>query len=109
MVTSYTILFGETVYSPKPAFTGVVSDQRFSVTSRTVRRELLLPGLLDGEHRFLLETNDNGQTRFVQHDLYSGALAPLLMDFYGVQAESGFHRMNEALKKRAETLGDAQL
>ncbi len=36
--------------------------------------QLIVPGLFDGEHRFVLETTDSGQTRFVQHDRYSGAL-----------------------------------
>jgi hypothetical protein len=66
------------------------------------REEVLVPGLLDGEHRFALETTDSGQTRFVQHDTYSGALVPLVMGLYQAQAEFGFRRMNNALKKRAE-------
>jgi hypothetical protein len=63
---------------------------------------LILPGLFDGEHRFELESNDAGQTRFVQHDRYSGTLVPLLMNLYQAEAETGFRRMNDALKKRAE-------
>ena len=66
------------------------------------REEVLVPGLLDGEHRFALETTDSGQTRFVQHDTYSGALVPLVMGLYQAQAEFCFRRMNNALKKRAE-------
>jgi hypothetical protein len=68
----------------------------------TWSEEWMLPGLLDGEHRFALETTDSGQTRFVQHDTYSGALVPLVMGLYQSQAEFGFRRMNNALKKRAE-------
>jgi hypothetical protein len=64
--------------------------------------QLILPGLLDGDHHFVLESTDSGQTRFVQHDRYSGALAPLLMHLYEPQAEAGFRSMNDALKKRAE-------
>jgi hypothetical protein len=64
--------------------------------------QMMLPGLLDGEHRFVLESTDNGQTRFVQHDRYSGALVPLLMKLYQEETESGFRHMNDALKKRAE-------
>jgi hypothetical protein len=71
--------------------------------------QLIVPGIFDGEHRFQLESTDNGQTRFVQHDHYSGALVPLLMEMYEAQAESGFRRMNDALKKRAEqAAADAQ-
>lgn len=64
--------------------------------------QLILPGLFDGEHRFVLESTDSGQTRFVQHDRYTGALVPLLMHLYEAQAEAGFRSMNDALKKRAE-------
>jgi len=72
---------------------------------------LILPGLFDGEHRFLLESTDSGQTRFVQHDRYTGALVPLLMHLYEAQAEAGCRSMNDALKKRAEqeSLANAQL
>jgi hypothetical protein len=64
--------------------------------------EWVLPGLFDGQHRFMLESTDSGQTRFVQHDRFSGTLVPLLMGLYEGQAEAGFRRMNDALKKRAE-------
>ena len=70
----------------------------------------IVPGLFDGEHRFMLESTDGGQTRFVQHDRYSGALVPLFMELYQAEAETGFRRMNDALKKRAEeTSGNTQL
>ena len=73
--------------------------------------QLVFPGLFDGQHRFVLESTDSGQTRFVQHDTYSGALVPLLMNVYSAQAENGFRRMNDALKKRSEQefAGNAQL
>jgi hypothetical protein len=73
--------------------------------------QFILPGLFDGEHRFVLESTDGGQTRFVQHDRYSGALVPLMMQLYQGQAEAGFRRMNDALKKRVEqeNVGNAQL
>lgn len=64
--------------------------------------QLVLPGLFDGEHSFVLESKDGAPTRFVQHDRYSGALVPLLMGLYQPDAEAGFRRMNDALKKRAE-------
>lgn len=65
---------------------------------------LLLPGLYDGRHRFLLEPIEGGGTRFVQHEIYSGALAPLMLSLYGAPIEDSFRLMNEALKKRVEQL-----
>lgn len=62
----------------------------------------VLPGLFDGRHQFVLERMDGGQTRLVQHATYSGALAPLLMDFYESDIENGFRKVNEAIKKRVE-------
>lgn len=62
----------------------------------------ILPGLFDGRHQFVLERMDTGQTRLVQHAIYSGAFAPLLMDLYESDIESGFRRVNDAVKKRVE-------
>jgi hypothetical protein len=66
------------------------------------REDWIVPGLLDGVHRFELESTSSGQTRFVQHDTYSGALVPLMTWLYQAQMETGSRRMNDALKKRAE-------
>ncbi len=63
---------------------------------------LIVPGFFDSEQQFVLESTDSGQTRFVQHSRYSGALVPLLMGLYEAETEAGFRRMDEALKKRAE-------
>jgi hypothetical protein len=63
---------------------------------------LILRGLFDGEHHFVLESIDGGHTRLVQQDRYSGALVPPLMKLYQGQAEAGFRRMDDALKKRVE-------
>jgi hypothetical protein len=63
---------------------------------------LLVPGFFDSEQQFMLESTDSGQTRFVQHSRYSGALVPLLMGLYQAETEAGFRRMNDALKKRVE-------
>lgn len=63
---------------------------------------LIVRGLFDREHRFLLNRSDGGHTRLVQQDRYSGALVPLLMQWYQGQAEAGYRRMDNALKKRAE-------
>ncbi len=61
----------------------------------------LIPGLLDGEHGFLLERRPTG-CLFRQHETFTGILVPL---FTGVlnDTERGFVAMNEALKREVET------
>jgi len=62
---------------------------------------LLVPGLFDGEHRFLLEPLAGGRTRFVQSERFSGVLVPLLR---GTLAKTrlGFEQMNRALAAEVE-------
>lgn len=62
---------------------------------------LLVGGIFDGEHYFLLEPEGAGATRFVQGERFSGVLVGLLGG--ALQAtEAGFAAMNRALKARAE-------
>jgi len=39
---------------------------------------LILPGLLDGEHLFILEPLGKTKVRFVQREEYSGVLLPIM-------------------------------
>jgi hypothetical protein len=66
---------------------------------------LLLPGLFDGEHRFLLEPLPDGRTRFVQSERFGGVLVGLLKGSLE-KTRVGFEEMNRALK--AEVEGDPQ-
>jgi len=65
------------------------------------RGKLLLPGILDGEHRFSLEALPDGRTRFTQSEHFSGLLVGLSRRALA-KTRDGFERMNEALKQRAE-------
>jgi hypothetical protein len=59
-----------------------------------------LPGIMSGEHSFVLAEADGG-TRLTQSETFSGLLVP----FSGktlARAEASFRELNEALKKRAE-------
>ncbi|BDU01781.1 SRPBCC domain-containing protein [Nocardia sputorum] len=61
---------------------------------------LLVPGIFDGEHRFVLTAIDGG-TQLVQSEKFSGALVA----FTGAMIENtrdNFVALNEALKKRVE-------
>lgn len=63
---------------------------------------LLVKGLFDGEHRFTLEPTNEGGTRVVQGERFSGALVPLLRRSLDDGTLAGFRAMNEALKRRVE-------
>lgn len=73
-------------------------------TNRELRwlGHLGIPGLFDGEHRFVIEPLGEERVRFVQEERFSGLLAPLVLRFVGEQTRQGFERMNQALKFRAE-------
>lgn len=59
-----------------------------------------LPGIMSGEHSFVLSPVDGG-TRLAQSESYRGLLVPFSgKTFAG--AEASFRALNEALKKRAE-------
>ena len=62
-----------------------------------------MPGMMDGEHSFIIEPLEDNQVRFVQSESFTGVLVPL-MSAIGVfkNAHIGFGEMNEALKRQAE-------
>lgn len=62
---------------------------------------LLVSGLFDGEHYFLLEPIVEGRTRLTQGEKFSGLLVGLLGGTLPA-VEAGFQAMNAALKQRAE-------
>ena len=64
---------------------------------------LLMPGLMDGEHSFIIEPMEDNHVRFVQSESFTGVLVSL-MSMLGVfkNALIGFEEMNQALKRRAE-------
>jgi hypothetical protein len=65
---------------------------------------LLLPGLLDGKHSFILEPLDETKVHFVQREEYSGLLLPIMWIWLRNQGLRGFETMNGALKTAAERL-----
>jgi hypothetical protein len=66
------------------------------------RGRVLIPGIFDGEHRFLLEPIASGGTRFTQSERFSGILVRLFSGNLD-STELGFKQMNEAVKARAES------
>ena len=63
---------------------------------------LLLPGLFDGEHRFLIEPIAGGKVRFRQSERFNGILVGLFRKSLDRDTRRGFDEMNLALKARAE-------
>lgn len=65
------------------------------------RGKLLIKGLFDGEHYFILTDNGDGSTTFVQGEQFSGILVGLFSSVLK-KTRSGFDLMNEALKQECE-------
>ncbi|WP_149360335.1 SRPBCC domain-containing protein [Lolliginicoccus suaedae] len=76
------------------------------ITAAEPARELrwigrfVAPGIVDGEHYFLLEELPGERTRFVQGENFRGALVPLAGGSLDVR--DSFDAMNRALKERVE-------
>jgi hypothetical protein len=62
---------------------------------------LLMPGIFDGEHHFLISELGNGSTRFTQEEIFRGVLVPLTSNLL-TKTKKGFEQMNQALKERGE-------
>lgn len=63
---------------------------------------LVIPGLFDGEHIFTIEPLEANGVHFVQCELFTGLLVPLLAHGLDTDTRRGFDEMNQALKVRAE-------
>ena len=63
---------------------------------------LVVRGLFDGEHRFLIEPRSNGQVSFSHSETFRGLLVPLLRRRLDLNTRQGFLEMNTALKRLAE-------
>lgn len=61
------------------------------------RHRLLLPGVLDHEHRYLIEPLAGDRVRLVQREVYTGLLAPILPRGLDGSTLEGFRAMHEAL------------
>jgi hypothetical protein len=64
--------------------------------------KLLVSGLFDGEHYFVIETLGENRVKFVHGENFRGILVRLFAKSLDTDTLRGFNEMNEALKKRAE-------
>lgn len=62
---------------------------------------LLLPGLFDGEHAFVLTPLENGRTRLDHRERFAGLLLPIAKGMVYDGTVRAFHALNAALAKRA--------
>ena len=62
---------------------------------------VLIPGVFDGEHTFLITPEGDDRVRFTQQERFGGVLLPLFGGTLRDTARS-FEAMNSALKTRAE-------
>lgn len=60
-----------------------------------------LPGIFDGRHSFILTPRAQGGTHFVQAEVFTGVLTPLLGNLL-TKTEAGFAAMNAALLSTLE-------
>lgn len=88
------------------------SSMKFSPTVQVVEPNrkfewlgrVFFAGIFDGHHSFHLE-EDNGKTRFLHFETFTGLLAKPIMGKQAAATELGFRAMNRALKKRVERKG----
>ena len=66
--------------------------------------KLVMPGLFDGEHFFILEPKFDTGLVFRQGEVFSGVLVPLFRRSLDGATKQGFVAMNEALKREAERI-----
>lgn len=89
-------------------FDTTASDSTMSFTPQVLMAEpgaelrwlghVAFPGLLDGEHSFTLVETENGTTRLIQSETFTGVLAPfspLMMDL-----GASFEAANQTLRDR---------
>jgi len=62
---------------------------------------LMIPGIFDGEHRFLIEEAGPNRVRFTQSERFGGILVPLLWKkLRDGGTAKGFRAMNQAIARR---------
>lgn len=64
--------------------------------------KLIIKGIFDGEHVFLIKDNKDGTSTFIQFERFKGILIPFMKKMLEGNTLNGFRHMNEALKVRCE-------
>ena len=61
-----------------------------------------IPGLLDGEHIFELESLGKQHTQLIHRECFRGVLVPVFWRTLNSQTRQGFEEMNQSLKQYVE-------
>ncbi|MCP4442337.1 MAG: SRPBCC domain-containing protein [Aureispira sp.] len=64
--------------------------------------KLWFKGLFDGEHQFLLKSNEDGSTTMYHCEQFKGILVPFFKKMLQTKTKLGFEKMNLSLKQRVE-------
>jgi len=64
--------------------------------------KLLMKGIFDGEHSFVIEDNMDGTVTFKHEEIFNGILVGLFAKKLDRDTRSGFEQMNLELKRLAE-------
>ena len=64
---------------------------------------LLMNGIFDGEHYFILKPISDNETILIQGEMFSGILVPFFKKMIHGNTKKGFEIFNEALKDRVES------
>ena len=65
--------------------------------------KLLINGIFDGEHYFILNMISNNQTQLIQGEIFTGILVPLFKKMIHGNTKKGFELFNAAIKERVES------
>jgi len=63
---------------------------------------IIIPGLFDGRHSFLLIPQSPNKTLFIHSEKFSGILVPIIWKSIHKMTLAGFELMNQQLKERVE-------
>lgn len=84
----------------KPKILSLKEKEEFSW-----KGSLLIPGIFDGQHNFLLKLLPDNNVLFLHTEKFSGILSRPIFKLIKESTQLGFVQMNEALKKECELSG----
>jgi hypothetical protein len=90
---------GGSAMTLRPSVIEVVEGHRLRWQGR-----LLLRGLFDADHLFVVDSLGADRSRLVQQESFAGLLVPFFRRSLDRGTLPAFHAMNQALKERAETV-----
>ena len=92
-------------------FSAKIGKMNFNPTTKVFKEheeftwlgKLFVPGIFDGRHSFIFQTNEDGQTILTQKEQFNGILVRLMKRKLDTEIVAEFNLMNEKLKQLAES------